>query len=136
MQACCPWGCRGCHGTPRFWQISKPYLNQGGQIMLTKLYWHPRIFRPSDGPALSTQTCHNHVNRLNSKFKFSTLEKNFKKVVKSQKQSFDVKFLVKTFGVNITFNRWTRFSKGCLQSYNRRIDRINKLDITSGKIYT
>ena len=24
-QACCPWGCRGCHGwhgTPRFWPIS------------------------------------------------------------------------------------------------------------------
>ena len=21
-QACCPWRCRGCHGTPRFWQIS------------------------------------------------------------------------------------------------------------------
>ena len=21
-QACCPWRCLGCHGTPRFWQIS------------------------------------------------------------------------------------------------------------------
>ena len=21
-QACCPWVCRVCHGTPRFWQIS------------------------------------------------------------------------------------------------------------------
>ena len=28
-----------------------PYLNQAGQIMPTKLYWHPRIFRPSYGPA-------------------------------------------------------------------------------------
>ena len=22
LQACRPWGCRGCHGTPRFWQSS------------------------------------------------------------------------------------------------------------------
>ena len=22
LQGCCPWGCRGCHGTPRFWKIS------------------------------------------------------------------------------------------------------------------
>ena len=22
LQACRPWGCQGCHGTPRFWQIS------------------------------------------------------------------------------------------------------------------
>ena len=22
LQGCRPWGCRGCHGTPRFWQIS------------------------------------------------------------------------------------------------------------------
>ena len=35
MQACRPWVCRVCHGTPRFWQISLPYFNQGGQIMPT-----------------------------------------------------------------------------------------------------
>ena len=32
-------GCRlwvGGHGTPIVWQISQPYLNQGGQIMPTK----------------------------------------------------------------------------------------------------
>ena len=34
-QGCLPWGCRGCHDTPRFWQISWPYFNQGGQIMPT-----------------------------------------------------------------------------------------------------
>ena len=34
-QACRPWVCRVCHGTPRFWQISQPYFNQGGQIMPT-----------------------------------------------------------------------------------------------------
>ena len=27
------------------------YLNQEGQIMPTTLHWHPRIFRPSYGPA-------------------------------------------------------------------------------------
>ena len=26
-QACCPWVCRVCHGTPRFWQFSEPYFN-------------------------------------------------------------------------------------------------------------
>ena len=25
---CRPGGCRGCHDTPRFWQISHSYLNQ------------------------------------------------------------------------------------------------------------
>ena len=28
QKACRSWGCRGCHDTPRFWQISEPYLNQ------------------------------------------------------------------------------------------------------------
>ena len=40
-QACCP----------KFGQISKPSLNQGGQIMPPHYYWHPKIFRPSYGPA-------------------------------------------------------------------------------------
>ena len=30
IKGCHPRGCRGCHGTPRFWQISEPYLNRGG----------------------------------------------------------------------------------------------------------
>ena len=35
VQGCCPWGCRGCHGTPGFWLISLPYLNQGGRLLPT-----------------------------------------------------------------------------------------------------
>jgi hypothetical protein len=35
LQSRRPWVCRVCHGTPRFWQISLPYFNQGGQIMPT-----------------------------------------------------------------------------------------------------
>ena len=29
-----------------------PISTTGGRIMPTKWYWHPRIFRPSYGPAL------------------------------------------------------------------------------------
>ena len=35
---------------PDFGRSVNPYLNQGGQIIPTKKYWHPRVFRPSDGP--------------------------------------------------------------------------------------
>ena len=46
---------RGCLGPPpRFWQISYPYLNQGGQIVPTALLRAPRIFRPSYGPAAAS----------------------------------------------------------------------------------
>ena len=31
-QACRPWGCRGCNGTPRFWQISYPISTKGGRL--------------------------------------------------------------------------------------------------------
>ena len=41
VQGCCPWGCRGCHGTPGFWLISLPYLNQGGRLCLLNNTWHP-----------------------------------------------------------------------------------------------
>ena len=31
-QACRPWGCRGYHGTPRFWQISYPTSTKGCRL--------------------------------------------------------------------------------------------------------
>ena len=37
VQACRRRRCRGCHSTPRFWQITYPYLNQEGQIMPTPI---------------------------------------------------------------------------------------------------
>ena len=43
IHACCPWGCRSAMHP----QILAD-LNQGGQIMPTKWYWYPRIFRLSD----------------------------------------------------------------------------------------
>ena len=49
-QAYRPWVCRMCHGTPRFWQISWPYFNQGDRLCPPNYYWHTRIFRRSDGP--------------------------------------------------------------------------------------
>ena len=33
MQGCRPWGCRSCHGTLRFWQISTSYLKWGGTVL-------------------------------------------------------------------------------------------------------
>ena len=39
----------GGHVPPTFWQISEPYLNQGGYIIPTQ-YVPPWIFRPCDGP--------------------------------------------------------------------------------------
>ena len=46
------WVCRVCHGTPRFWQISNHISTRGNRLCLPNYYWHTRIFRPSDGPAL------------------------------------------------------------------------------------
>ena len=52
LQACRPWVCRVCHGTPRFWQISYLTLFQqgGDRLCPSNYYWHTRIFTPSDGP--------------------------------------------------------------------------------------
>ena len=50
-QACCLQGCRGCHGTPRFWQISQPYLNR---LCPQHYHWYSWIFRPSYVPALNS----------------------------------------------------------------------------------
>jgi hypothetical protein len=38
------------HGTPILWQISQPYLNQGGTYYaphITTGYWPPQIFKSS-----------------------------------------------------------------------------------------
>jgi len=48
MQGC--HGSQGCQGLvlAKFWQPPLPYLNQGGQIMLT-LYWGPWLAKISCG---------------------------------------------------------------------------------------
>ena len=53
LQACRSLGCRVCHGTPRFWQISKPFLNQEGQFMPTTLLLAPSDFQTFLRPCLS-----------------------------------------------------------------------------------
>ena len=42
-------GGTGVAMAPPFWQISSPYLKQGDRLCPPNYYWHPRIFRPSDG---------------------------------------------------------------------------------------
>ena len=37
----------GATGPPNIWQLSKPYLNRGGQIIPTYYYWPPQCFLPS-----------------------------------------------------------------------------------------
>ena len=43
-------------GTPRFWQISKPNLNQGGEADYAHqmILAPPQIFRPFYGPAFAS----------------------------------------------------------------------------------
>ena len=67
-QGCRPWVCRVCHGTPRFWQISNPISTRGDRLCPPNCYWHPRIFRLSDGPGLSRQWENFHQNIATSTF--------------------------------------------------------------------
>ena len=49
-QGCWSRGCRECHGTPKFWQISLPYLSRGGtlsELCPANYYLPPWISRPS-----------------------------------------------------------------------------------------
>ena len=51
-QGCCrPWGCQHPQILVDQLTLSQP----GGQIM-PNYYWHPRIFRPSDGPEIMRHT--------------------------------------------------------------------------------
>ena len=50
-QACRPLGCRRCHSTPRFCRSVNPISTRRWRLCPTHHYWHPRIFRPSYGPA-------------------------------------------------------------------------------------
>jgi hypothetical protein len=54
-------GCKGCMCPPSFWQISWPYINQESRLCSAHYFVPPRIFRPSDGPALG---CHDGTQDL------------------------------------------------------------------------
>ena len=49
IQACCPWGCR----YPQILADQLTLYQLGGLFMPPHHYWHPRIFRPSYGPAIT-----------------------------------------------------------------------------------
>ena len=50
-QACRPWVCRVCHGTPNFGRSVNPISIRGERLCPPNYYWHTRIFRLSDSPA-------------------------------------------------------------------------------------
>ena len=46
-------GCAGCAmAHPEFGRSVNPISTRGDRLCPPNYYWHPRIFRPSDGPAL------------------------------------------------------------------------------------
>ena len=53
-QGCRSWGCRGCHAMahPDFGRSVNPISTGGDRLCPPNYYWHPRIFRPSDGPVM------------------------------------------------------------------------------------
>ena len=53
-EACRSWGCRGCHAPPPdFGRSVNPISTRRGRLCPPHWYWHPRIFRPSYGPAFN-----------------------------------------------------------------------------------
>ena len=53
MQGCRPWGCRVCAmAHPDFGSSVNPISTRWDRLCLPNYYWHPRIFRPSDGPGM------------------------------------------------------------------------------------
>ena len=54
VQACRPWVCRVCHvmAHPDFGRSVNPISTMGDRLCPHNYYWHSRIFRPSDGPAV------------------------------------------------------------------------------------
>ena len=51
-QACRPWVCGVCHGTPPdFGRSVNPISTWGDRLCPPNYYWHTRNFKPSDGPA-------------------------------------------------------------------------------------
>ena len=65
-QACRPRGCRGCHGTHRFWYISKPYLEEGSKLCPYITTGTPGL---SDLPTafLIEYFSHNKIDRISPK---------------------------------------------------------------------
>ena len=49
-------GCAGCAmAHPDFGRSVKPISTRGDRLCPPNYYWHTRIFRPSDGPALTLE---------------------------------------------------------------------------------
>ena len=47
-----PGGARGAMAPPDFVRSVNPISTRGDRLCPPNYYWHPRIFRPSDGPGL------------------------------------------------------------------------------------
>ena len=45
----------GAMATPDFGKSVNPIITRRERLCPTNYYWHPRIFRPSDGPAGAAQ---------------------------------------------------------------------------------